>query len=91
MTTGSPTHFDECHDFLNSLKSTVVGIPTDKVRNFTRVLQDLEHKMSLLEKVQLDYYAGFVDERTYVSTAFNGVNLRTYGRFVFIFPKSVNL
>jgi hypothetical protein len=39
----------------------------DKVRNFTRVLQDLEHKMSLLEKIQINYYAGLVDEQTYMS------------------------
>ena len=71
---------DECRYFLQSLKDednnnnmlckTVerqVSDCVDKVRNFTRVLQYLEHKMSLLEKIQLDYYAGLVDEQTYMS------------------------
>lgn len=71
---------DECRYFLNSLKSAAsdsdklcktverqVSDCVDKIRNFTRVLQDLEHKMSLLEKIQLDYYAGLVDEQTYMS------------------------
>jgi hypothetical protein len=56
--------YDQCSSFM----------PTDVCEDLRqslqlhhRVLQDIEHKFMVLERIQMNYYAGLIDESRYVS------------------------